>query len=57
MRGDEWSGERSDTMRIRKREDMSDEKRWLKWRLRRMREREGKEMVGMKIEEKGEERR
>ena len=35
MRGDEWSGERSDTVRMRKREDRSDEKRWLKWRLRR----------------------
>ena len=37
MRGDEWSGDRSDTVRMRKRE--------------------GKEMVGMEIEERSEERR
>ena len=37
MRGDEWSGERSDNVRMRKRE--------------------GKEMVGMEIEERSEERR
>ena len=35
MRGDEWSGDRSDTVRMRKRENRSDEKRWLKRRLRR----------------------
>ena len=35
MRGDEWSGDRSDTVRMRKRGNRSDEKRWLKQRLRR----------------------